>query len=226
MADSAVTAQQMHLHLPGPVVLYAVAQGMAQCCASVCQHRHMAGEGAHSGAASARSLFLAASVSSMFRILYCRDSGTSCMPVSQEDTSCCLIFCPCNAHDSSLPLSPQAHEDMRNVLGQHCLHCNSPGSVLAITIACLPSGPLIRLSCCQQQTCRLAGMLYKSSSSALSAPSCSGSSLSFLFPSRFLSCSSMYFSLQEQILQSGLSASRLCGPHQSFPELPLVYLSF
>ena len=180
----------------------------------------MQGEGAHSGAASARSLFLAASVSSMLRILYCRDSGTSCMPVSQEDTSCCLIFCPCNAHNSSWLLCSQARKDMNHVLGQHCLHSNSPCSVLAITMACLPSDPLIRLSCCQQQTCRLAGMLYKSSSSALSAPSCSGSSLSFLFPSRFLSCSSMYFSLQDQTLQSGLTASRLCCPHQLSPELP------
>ena len=128
-------------------------------------------------------------------------------------------------HHYVVPLH-EACEDMRNVLRQHCLHCNSPCSLLAITMACLPSGPLIRQSCCQQQTCRLAGMLYKSSSSTLSVPSCSGSSMSFLFPSRFLSCSSMYFSLQEQILQPGLTASHLCGRHQPFPELPEASFSF
>jgi len=62
--------------------------------------------GAYSGAALARSAFLAASVSSMLRILYCRDRGTSCMPVSHDDTSCCLIFCPC--HAQTHPLSVRA----------------------------------------------------------------------------------------------------------------------
>ena len=44
--------------------------------------------------------FFAASVSSMLRILHCRDRGTSWMPVSHDDTSCCLIFCPCSAPSS------------------------------------------------------------------------------------------------------------------------------
>ena len=104
MADSAVTTQQMHLiclALQSCMLQHAV-HGASHFLVNACQLRHVSGEGAHSGAASARSLFLAASVSSMLRILYCRDSGTSCMPVSQEDTSCCLIFCPCNAHSSSL----------------------------------------------------------------------------------------------------------------------------
>ena len=79
----------------------------------------------HAGAALARSLFLAASVSSMLRILYCRDSGTSWMPVSHEEMSCCLIFCPCQP--TKYCLRPQ---DMS--LAEHAVyysHINVTGNV-------------------------------------------------------------------------------------------------